>query len=117
MVSFLAACSDDDDAPGTTEATTEAETETPTEADVHELVGTWKCQDDTAPHEWFCRFTFNPDGTFVDYDGDGGRFTTDRNTLTLDFDDFPAETFTFRIRGDELTITDVYGDYIVLIRQ
>ena len=101
VAGFLAACGGETEAP----------------PDVHELVGTWKCLDDSQPHDWFCLFTFEEDGRFVDKEGYDGTFTTLGDTLILDYYEFYVEAFTFRVRGNELTLTDEDGFYLVLTRQ
>ncbi|MCL2843734.1 MAG: META domain-containing protein [Oscillospiraceae bacterium] len=69
------------------------------------IIGTWECLNDSIPHEWMCGLVFDEDGRFVDSDGDRGSFQIARNSLTLEFDDFEAVTFSYRIRGDQLTLT------------
>ena len=79
------------------------------------IIGTWLCLDETVPHQWICQLTFDENGRFLDKDGDGGTFTIDGNTLTLEFDDFDPITFSFRFRGDELTLIGM--GTVVLTRQ
>jgi len=69
------------------------------------IVGTWECLDENILHEWMCLIVFDEHGRFVDRDGDGGSFQITRSSLTLDFDDFEAVTFSYRIRRNELTLT------------
>ena len=87
-----------------------------TEPDVHPIVGTWECHDTTVPHSWMCLLVFDEDGRFVDKDGDGGTYTIDGNTLTLEFDFFYPISITFNIRGDQLTI-EGDGIRVTLTRQ
>ena len=70
------------------------------------VVGTWQCQDNSQPHAWVCTLVFDADGRFVDADGDAGDFVIDGDTLTLNFDEFMPEEFTFRIRSNRLTLTN-----------
>jgi len=79
------------------------------------IIGTWRCLDDTVPHQWMCLLTFDENGRFVDNDGDGGYFTISGNSLTLEFDDFHPITITFRIRGDQMTLSG--GLHVVLTRE
>ena len=80
------------------------------------IIGTWRCLDDSAPHRWVCFLVFDENGRFTDKDGDEGYFSIDGNTLTLDFDDFPTFTFTFRVSSSQLLIT-ADGVRIMLTRQ
>jgi hypothetical protein len=88
----------------------------PAEPSEYVLIGTWVCLDDTIPHEWMCRLTFDENGRFVDNDGDWGSFFIDGNFLTLAFDEFYTITFTFHTHGSQLTLTSP-DIHIVLTRQ
>jgi len=82
------------------------------------IIGTWECRDATVPHVWLCLLTFDESGRFVDRDGDGGSFSIDGNSLTLQFDEamFGTHTVNFNISGNRLTLTED-GLRIVLNRQ
>ena len=108
MVFTLAACGGGNGGGGDT-------TDPPT-PDVHPIVGTWECLDDTQPHLWLCFLVFDEDGRFVDKDGDAGDYIIDGNSLTLEFDAFLPFDFNFSISGDQLTITGD-GIRVVLTRQ
>lgn len=69
------------------------------------IVGTWECQDDSISHKWMCLLIFDENGRFTDNDGDGGSFHITNDSLILDFDQFEAITFSYRLRGNRLTIT------------
>ena len=80
------------------------------------IVGTWACTDDSQPHDWYCGFTFQADGRFVDRDGDWGTYSIDGDTITFAFDTFAPVTLNFRLSGNRLTLT-ADGLHIVLNRQ
>ena len=81
-----------------------------------DIIGRWECHDDSQPHDWFCVLIFDANGRFTDRDGDEGLFSIDGSSLTLEFDDFEPFTFSFRLRGDRLTLTGD-GGRVVLDRQ
>ena len=77
------------------------------------IVGAWECRDDSEyEHDFFCFLSFSEDGRFVDRDGDGGDWRMFSNTLTLDFDEYAARTFTYEFRGNNLVV--ITGDEITV---
>jgi len=95
----------------TDQATPEAANEAPDTSDQDieaALVGRWECLDTSAPHEWVCLLIFDENGRFIDRDGDEGTFIVSGDTLTLQFDEatFGFFTFNFRMRENQLILTE-----------
>jgi hypothetical protein len=82
------------------------------------LVGLWRCLDNSQPHVWLCELRFTADGRFTDMDGDHGNYTISGNSLTLAFDvnAYGTHTVTYRVSGNTLTLTGP-GLHIALTRQ
>ena len=100
MVVGVVGCGDDDN---------------PVKSNQDLLVGTWDAGDEDEEGS-----TFRSDGTFVDSEGDGGKWSLvgDQLTLTYDDPDFGGFKDTLNsVTDTKLTVTDEDGVREVLTRQ
>ena len=83
--------------------------------DASKLYGTWLERDS----DWDNTFIFNEDGTGVLISGPEYplTYTVSDNVLTLNYDDGDMEEFTVSVSGNVLTLSDVFGNELLLDKQ